>query len=234
MMLASHVDALGFALTSADEGPDLRIVHDGRVIWVEAVCPTAAGLPEQWMRPLDAGEFVVGDVPHNEVLLRWTASIDEKRKKLTGYRKNGLVRPEDAYVIAVNGGQLGRLPLNEGISQLPYALEAVYPAGPTSIEINRATGQFVRSFKSLRPTVLNANGEPVPTTVFMEQDNAGISAVIGYSSDRSDTPRLTVDVVHNHLAKQPVGKGVLGPDNTEWGQVSDTGQEIEIGKLGAA
>lgn len=231
MMLAAHLDALGFSMTNADEGPDLRIEHNGRVIWIEAICPTAAGLPEKWTRALSTGEFIVGDVPHNETLLRWTASIDEKRKKLAGYRKKGLVRPEDAYVIAVNGGQLGRLPLNEGISQMPYALEAVYAAGPTTIEIDRTTGQFVRSFKSVRSKILNANAEPVPTTIFMNPDNAGISAIIGYSSDRSKTPLLTADVVHNHLAEQPIELGLLGPDNTEWGKVSETGQEIEIGKL---
>jgi hypothetical protein len=129
MMLAAHFDALGFVMTNADEGPDIRIEHGGRVIWIEAVCPTAAGLPEQWMQPLSAGEFIVGDVPHNEILLRWTASIDEKRKKLAEYRGKGLVRPEDAYVIAVNGGQLGRLPLNEGISQMPYLSKPSIPRG---------------------------------------------------------------------------------------------------------
>jgi hypothetical protein len=59
---------------------------------------------------------------------------------------------------------------------------------------------------------------------FMDPDNAGISAVIGYSSDRSETPLLTADVVHNHLAEQQVGQGLLGPDNTEWGKVSDIGR----------
>ncbi|MFZ2157883.1 MAG: hypothetical protein WAV72_17415 [Bradyrhizobium sp.] len=231
MMLAAHFDALGFAMTNADEGPDLRFEHDGRVIWIEAICPTAAGLPAQWMQPLSAGEFIVGDVPHNETLLRWTTAIDEKRKKLAEYQKKGLVRPEDSFVIAVNGGQLGRLPLNEGISQMPYALEAVYPAGPTTIEVDRATGQFVRSFKSLRPQVQNAKGKPVPTTIFMDPDNAAISAVIGYSSDRSKSPQLTADLVHNHLAARPIPLGLLGPDNTEWGKVSESGNGIEIGKL---
>jgi hypothetical protein len=231
MMLAAHFDALGFSMTSADEGPDLRIEQAGRVAWVEAVCPTAAGLPEQWIKPISAGEFIVGDVPHNETPLRWTTAIDEKRRKLAEYRKKGLVRPEDSFVIAVNGGQLGRMPLNEGVSQMPYALEAVYPAGPTSIEIDRSTGQFVRSFKSLRPQVKNANGESVPTTIFMNPENADISAVIGYSSDRSKTPLLSADLVHNHLAACPIPQGLMGPDNVEWGKVAENERGIEIGKL---
>jgi hypothetical protein len=231
MMLAVHFDSLGFGLMTSDAGPDLRIEHNGHVTWIEAVCPTASGLPAQWTRSLSHGEFIVGDVPHNEVLLRWTSAIDEKRKKLAEYRKSGLVGPEDSFVIAVNGGQLGRMPLNEGISQMPYAFEAVYPAGATTIEIDRATGKSVRSFKSIRPNVQNANGSLVPTTTFLDPANAAISAVIGYSSDRSAGPQLSADVVHNHLAARPVPLGLLGSDNTEWGKVSESKSGIEIGKL---
>jgi hypothetical protein len=67
MMLAAHFDALGFAMTSPDDGPDLRIEHDGHIVWAEAICPTPAGIPQDWMQPLSDGEFVVGDVPHNEI-----------------------------------------------------------------------------------------------------------------------------------------------------------------------
>lgn len=233
MMLAAHFSALGFTMTSPDDGPDLRIEHDGRVVWIEAICPTAVGIPEQWMRPLDAGEFAVGDVPHNEILLRWTAAIKEKSEKLAKYREKGIVRAEDSFVIAVNGGLLGRMPLNEGISQMPYAFEAVYPAGPTTLEIDRKTHRVVRSFKSLRLQVENANGEPVPTTAFMDRGNAAVSAVLAYSSDRSEAPILTADIVHNHLATKPVDLGLLGPDNVEWGKVGEDGGEIEVGKLPA-
>src|SRR5207237_6304206 len=95
----------------------------------------------------------------------------------------------------------------------------------------RPTDQLVRSSKAVGSKILTPDAEPVPTTIFMKPDNAGISAIIGYSSDRSKTPLLTADVVHNHLADQPIELGLLGPDNTEWGKVSETGQEIEIGKL---
>jgi hypothetical protein len=58
-----------------------------------------------------------------------------------------------------------------------------------------------------------------------------VSAVLGYSSDRSKTPLLTADVVHNHLAAQPVARTVLGPDNAEWGKISEADGEIEVGRL---
>jgi hypothetical protein len=67
--------------------------------------------------------------------------------------------------------------------------------------------------------------QAVETTIFMDPDNTGISAVIAYSSDRSKTPLLTADVVHNHLAKQPVEQGLLGPGNLEWSKIYETGRD---------
>ena len=67
----------------------------------------------------------------------------------------------------------------------------------------------------------------------MDRGNAAVSAVLAYSSDRSEAPILTADIVHNHLATKPVDLGLLGPDNVEWGKVGEDGGEIEVGKLPA-
>jgi len=107
MLLARHLDALGYKISTSDEGPDFRIERGGKTIWIEAICPEAKGIPQDWLEGPKPGEFKVGDVPHKEVLLRWTAAIKEKRDKLEGYRKKGIVRADDIYVIAVNGCQLG-------------------------------------------------------------------------------------------------------------------------------
>ncbi len=137
MMLARHLDAQGYRITTADDRPDFRIEHEGKVIWVEAVCPEPIGLPQEFMDAPKPGEFKVGDIPHNEVLLRWTTAIKAKCDKLKEYRAKGVVGANDGYVIAVNGCQLGALPLHHGVSQFPYALEAVYPAGPIAITIDK-------------------------------------------------------------------------------------------------
>jgi hypothetical protein len=96
MMLARHLDAIGYKVTTADEGPDFRIEHDGKAVWVEAICPEPKGIPQHYLEGPKPGEFKVGDVPHNEVLLRWTAAVKEKSEKLDGYRKKGIVKPGDA------------------------------------------------------------------------------------------------------------------------------------------
>jgi hypothetical protein len=234
MMLARHLDALGYSITTSDEGPDFRIEHEGQTIWIEAVCPEPKGIPQDWLEGPKPGEFKVGSVPHTEVLLRWTAAIKEKSEKLQTYRKNGIVAANDAYVIAVNGCQLGALPLGHGVSQFPYALEAVYPAGPIAIAVDRTTGSFGQPFVSNRPKVDTAKGKPVPTTLFLDQANAGISAVVAYSRDRSEDPLLPLDVVHNHYASTPIRKQILGPQIEEWVAEPDGQGGIEVKKLAPA
>jgi hypothetical protein len=233
MMLARHLDALGYRVTTSDEGPDFRIEHEGRTIWVEAICPEPKGVPQDYLEGPKPGEFKVGDVPHNEVLLRWTAAIKEKCEKLEDYRKKGIVGAGDGYIIAVNGCQLGALPLQHGVSQFPYALEAVYPAGPIAIPVDKATGAFGQPFVSNRPKIETAKGKPVPTTIFLDKANAGVSAVMAFSHDRSEIPLLPLDVVHNHYASAPIPKQIFGPAIEEWGTEPDGKGGINVKKLPA-
>jgi hypothetical protein len=233
MMLARHFDALGYTVTTSDEGPDFKIQHGGKTIWIEAICPEPKGVPQHYLEGPKPGEFKVGDVPHTEVLLRWTAAIKEKRDKLKTYRAKGIVKDGDGYIVAVNGCQLGALPIGQGVSQFPYAVEAVYPAGPISIPVDRATGQFGTPFVSLRPTIDNARGAAVPTTVFLDKANAGVSAVVAFSGDRSESPLLPLDVVHNHFASVPIPTGILGADTDEWVTEPDGKTGINVLKLNA-
>src|SRR5258707_15491185 len=128
-------------------------------------------------RPKPDGEIRFGEVPHNEVLLRWTSAIKAKSHKLKEYRAKGIVGPNDSYVIAVNGCQLGAFPLQHGVSRFPYAVEAVYAAGPIGIPIDKETGKIGDAFVSIRPAIQNAKGAAVPTALFVDQDYAGISAI---------------------------------------------------------
>lgn len=233
MMIARHLDALGHKISTSDEGPDFRIEHEGKTIWIEAICPEPKGVPQHYLDSPKPGEFKVGDVPHTEVLLRWTAAIKEKRDKLSEYRKKGIVNDGDAYIVAVNGCQLGAFAMDRGVSQFPYAVEAVYPAGPISIPVDRATGEFGKPFVLVRPKIENAKGSPVPTTVFLDKANAGVSAVVAFSADRSEGDILPLDVVHNHFASAPLPTGMLGNSSDEWVTEADGEAGIEVRKLDA-
>jgi hypothetical protein len=61
-----------------DAGPDFRFERDGVTVSVEAIAPEPRGLPDHWLTGLAPGQFWVGSVPHDEVLLRWTATFKEK------------------------------------------------------------------------------------------------------------------------------------------------------------
>lgn len=180
-------------------------------------------------------EFKVGTFPHNEILLRWTAAIKEKSVKLDKYREAGIVRDTDAYVIAINGCQLGPLQLNHGISRYPFAVEAVY-CGPLAVTIDTATGRAGKSFATERTSILNANAAPVSTSFFVDPAHAAISAIIACSLDRSSKATLPVDVVHNHFARVPVPEHILGSGSDEWvtDLIGTAGEEIELRRLEAA
>ena len=89
------------------EGPDFLVLDGGPKVWIEVICPEPRGVPAEWSTLNEE----VTNFPHENILLRWTAAIKEKSEKLigdadgstNGYLQSGLVEPNDAYVIAVNG-----------------------------------------------------------------------------------------------------------------------------------
>jgi hypothetical protein len=216
MLLAAHLSAQGFSLMSPDHGPDFRFEFDGLPIWVEAVSPEPKGLPSHWMEHPKANAIQAGSVPHDQILLRWTAAFKEKAGKLTRYRADGIVKNGEAYVIAISGAQLGAMPLDHGISRLPYIVEAVLPVGPLAFAVDRDTGKIGSGHVSERFVVRNANGAAVATTPFVDPAFADISAVIGFSGDRASSPSLPLYVVHNPLAGVRVPRGTFGPSVEEW------------------
>jgi type I restriction enzyme S subunit len=178
MMLARHLDAQGFAISTAPEGPDFRFESGGRTYWIEAVSPEPMGIPEDYLEWPKPGEFKVGDVPHEEVRRRWISAIKAKADKLQSYLSRGLVGNDDAYIIAVNGCQLGAFPIHHGISGLPYAVEAVYPAGPITLSVDRNTGKFGKPYLGNQWAIKSPAGKPIPTSMFVNNKYKDVSAVM--------------------------------------------------------
>lgn len=220
------------------EGPDLLLVDGGRRIWVEVVCPEPVGIPDQWLNPQPG---VVHHMPHEEVLLRWTAAIHAKARRLfegtapgkKGYLEGGLVEANDAYVIAVNACRLRSGSFSElhGISTFPYAAEAVFPIGPYQINIDRETLEVVGRSHQHRLHVRKASGANVSTYMFMDPAYEAVSAIWaldlnGGSACGNQEPAV---VIHNPLAKNPVAQGLL-PADAEY-VASDEGDSYELRKV---
>jgi hypothetical protein len=227
MLLARHLHLEGHKLIPTNGGPDIKFELDGKTVWVEAVAPEPKGLPPEWLDPSYTG---AGSFPHEGILLRWTTALDAKWKKYAEYRKKGMVAASDAYVVAINGSQLGRFPETRGISQMPFGVEAVFPVGPLAYRFNESTRKIGEGFISERFHIVNANNSAVPTTSFLDPKYAGISALIGCAAERTYGKPLDLHVVHNPLAEVPLAHGSLGARDDEWlaKPVEDTPGEFEL------
>jgi hypothetical protein len=221
VLLADQLAKAGLRLSHRSEGPDFLIEHGGRRIWIEVICPTATGIPDEWLRrPHELG-FEVYSLPHEAILLRWTAAIKEKAEKLIGtpgYLAKRVVDANDAYVIAVNGRLLRATgPQIEGISQWPFAVEATLSVGPYAVTIDRGSIKAIGSGHQHRPLIPKSKGARVPADTFFDLRFAPISAIWAADIDESllmGQPRPMV-AVHNPNALNRVPLGVL-PAHAEY------------------
>lgn len=238
MHLGRHLIACGLSVTFAPDGkPDFRFVHNGVVVWVEAVSPLPGpDLPQSWLKHDPAPPISeVGTVPHEAILLRWTTAFDAKARQGIKYRKNGVVRKNDAYVIAIDGNQLGKIPATHGLSRLPYIVEATLGVGPLAFRFSAESGKLEGVEQTPRLAIEKKNGSPVLTEPFFRSDYAGVSAVLGSCARMFGEPILPVQIAYNPLAIVPLLSGVLGRDAEEYVATlckeDEAGQEWEIKSL---
>lgn len=204
------------------EGPDFLVQSGATKIWIEVVCPAPSGVPKDW---LNIQVNHAGSVPNDAILLRWTSAIKDKTERLIGtadgkvkgYLQTGLVSDRDVYVIAVNGCRMrhGPFPALHGISQFPYAAEAVFPIGPYQFRIDRDSLQKVGEGHQMRFHVPKANGSEVPTHAFLDPRFQHISAIWavdfnGASVIGNSEPSA---IIYNPNARQHLERGLLVVDD---------------------
>jgi hypothetical protein len=209
MLLYHHLAKLGHTIRSCDPGPDFEIPAGNASIWVEATVPSPVDLPSNWIE-VPSREFGARNVPHEGMLLRWTAALKEKMHKLEAYRAKGIVSDCDPYVIAINACRLSGLGTTRGASGLPIAVEAVFPIGPWKFPILQEEGRLGDPVRSDRFSIKNKNGSDVPTDSFLSPTYAGVSALLGCSTCYAPEEVLEVVIVHNPLASNRLPLGMLG------------------------
>ncbi len=240
-LLAAHLRKAGLdPAPSHGGGPDFLVIENGRKIWIEVICPQPTGVPSDWLT-LELDKVVVIDFPHEQILLRWTSAIKEKAEKLIGssdgavrgYIEKGIVTSGDAYVIAVNSCQLRHDPFSAllGISQFPFAVEAVFAIGPYQIRINRDTLEQTGAGHQHRPLISKPKGAPVPAYTFLDARFQPISAiwaveVNGLSAIGNSEPMA---VVHNPNALNPIPIGFL-PAHDEYVATPIGTEEFELNR----
>jgi hypothetical protein len=215
-MLFRHLTNLGVSLRGCvtkkgQRGPDFCFEHGGRTICIEAVMPEPERIPNEWLAPPRRGEIKLRIMPHEPMLLRWTSVLKKKRAALETYVESKTIANADCTIIAVNCSRLSDFAMDDlGISQLPFAVEAVFPIGPLGIPIT-SDGQPAGEPNHIpRYTIQNHNRTDISTDNFLDPRYANVSAIMScYRKEMADG-ELPLTIVHNPLATAHLPTGILG------------------------
>jgi hypothetical protein len=205
-------EPVGVTKRTGQHGPDFRVEHAGRTIWIEAVVPGPHGIPATYLEsPALGGEICVKTKPNDERVLRCTSVIADKRHKLDQYRTIGVIGANDCTVIAVNICRLSDWdPDGNGISQYPLSMEAVLPIGPLAVPLT-PDGKIDGPAQNVpRFVVRKANGKEIETAIFLTPDFAGVSAVIQAHQHDMHERNLILSTIHNPLAIIKLPTGLFG------------------------
>lgn len=217
---------IGKELNKTGEGmPDLRISDSGKNIWIEAVASGKGtevdAVPKQQIFGLDdETEYQASSVPSEQIMLRFTKSINDKISQYKKYMEEGTVREDDPFLIALNGYDVGYDLLEQ--SNCPRIVRSLFGIGLPQVRFrssDKGVEAISRGFQH-QPFIKKLSGSKVSTSIFTDPDNAGISGLI-YScvainclrnwNLQSDPIPLGGDflLIHNPYATNPIAQGWL-------------------------
>jgi len=193
--------ASGFKVgtSESNKGADVNITcSDGKCIQIEAIAPTPGdrGKPDS----VPESKFGVENFPENELLLRLTSGLKEKRDKFKDYLDKETIKGKDACIIALSTCDLdiyGSL-LS---ATAPAPLKVLAGIGYPVLGMNK-----LLSFSKRQP-IEKVSKNTVPVSLFEDTDYDLISAVLYSSSDPLNAPLLpesTFQIFLNPLARVPL------------------------------
>lgn len=225
MLLTRRIEDWGLSPIIRRGGPDVTVEKDGVKLHLEAIAPSpgsgADAVPRSYLVPAEitVGEAIVAqNVPHEQILLRWTSAIAEKGKKYAGYLKSGVVANNDCCVIAINSLMLGHDGFI-GISQWPAAVEATHPFGPIEVLFNQHSLEIVEQRLAYKPAAMKINRSPVSKDGFWGSEYQHISAILACQIDYCapfGSRRHEPIVVHNINANVPLPKEAFPSVREYW------------------
>jgi hypothetical protein len=106
ILLGRHLQLCGLSPRATSKGPDFHATRDQLTIWIEAVAPTK-GTEQILVAPDEMLSSNYLNIPsyqtdHYAILRRWTQVLKDKYEKLQDYLDSGMVKPDQACVIAIN------------------------------------------------------------------------------------------------------------------------------------
>ncbi len=187
MYLSCTLMDLGIELSPKrkQKGPDVCAKVNNRWVWIEAIAPSGGDGPDAIFKPdLAVGEIHWFMVPDEKIILRYIAAIIVKCNRYLTYLNDGVIKPGDPYIIALNGR---RVPYSNLDDDVPYIVKVLLYEN----EIHKA------------------NDSIVSTGIFYNREYTGISGVLFSNSDLKNLPLRSGSefvFVHNPMADNPMQK----------------------------
>jgi hypothetical protein len=160
-------------------GPDIKIIDDGHLIWIEAIAPEsgADNNPDRVPEIISLSEGGgAQSPPRREVELRITSALETKRKAFARYQKNGLVSEEDICIVAISGS---RFSVQSALFGMSRALSAVLPIGELNVSFGQETGETVnKDYYDYSKVIERTGGGSIPRNSFFSDRYPQISGLI--------------------------------------------------------
>lgn len=184
------------------KGPEFFVGNDNKKIWFEAIAPSRGtgkdAVPKTNFKP------VATEVPEEKIILRIRHAIFEKFKEYKEYISSKTIGTSDPYVIAINSK---RIRPQTGEPPIPFIVKSVFPFGNQTIDWDVKSCTSVREYHSHRNVIFKNNEAPVSTSIFLDSNHNGISAVLYSSVDPANYPEefgADFKIVHNPFAINPL------------------------------
>jgi type I restriction enzyme S subunit len=193
------------------EGPDFCIEQNGSRLWIEAVVPTigsgADSLPLKEEPPPDRFQIV----PQDQIILRYCSAIKDKHCAHLRHLKNGVVKADDRFIIAINGAGI---PIQfSDAGEVPYVIRAVLPFGQYSVIVDKATKQVVKAGFKHRNVIIKSSGSPVQTNIFLDCTFSFISGLLFANAHPFSAKTLeaaSFSLLHHYSPLRPLPQGWFG------------------------
>lgn len=199
-----------------DKGPDIQIIKP-IIVNIEATISTGGEGLDSVKEP--ELEKVVA-VPHDQICLRYINSIDCKFDKYIKYLRDGTIKKDEPFVIAINGFIV---PHRYSDIDPPNIVKSVLPFGDEYFNINIETKRVIDRGYFYQPFIKKVNESEVSKTLFQDEKYSGISGIIFSVVDIFNMPEIMGKefiFIHNPLAKNPLPRGWLRSGREYWAEDS--------------
>ena len=209
MYLACSLMEMGAKIFCPKSGPDIKIDTNNSAIWIEAVAPDA-GAPNSHDRVETHEDFEVHSVPEEQIILRYRNAIHEKyNTKYFEFRKKGIIKKDDPYVIAINGC---KIPSPRTDFNPPRIVRSIIPIGFPQVTFDKKTNSITNQTYQYRDKVTKKSGSDVSTAIFFDDFYNNLSAILFSNVDPANRSKLFGQdyiLIHNHRANNPFPEDII-------------------------